>query len=92
MKAYELLQNEARWCRGSLARQAGGQPCMLYASHAKQWCALGALVKCYPLEEPRLRVITKLLGYLGDGNKGIVHWNDNTDYATVHAALRKLDL
>jgi len=47
MKAWELLSDCSKWTRGCYARNRNGTPCPVSDRHACQWCAMGAIIKCY---------------------------------------------
>jgi len=42
-RALEIISDESRWTRGSLARLADGKPCACLNPRAVSFCALGAL-------------------------------------------------
>ncbi len=94
MKVYELLHSPERWTKDFLAktedRMEGREP---HDSDAVCWCALGAILKCYP--DTWIDVVRRVLDALiARGYQGIEEWNDSplTKYEDVIALFKELDL
>ncbi len=85
MKARDLISDESRWCQGNLGVDAYGHPTE-DLEFAVRVCSVGALLKVYDDDLPRVRASTALNAASRElsGNKyGIVDFNDNTGHAAV---------
>lgn len=89
MRAWELLSDHSKWTQGAFARRSDGQGVDLIDPKATSWCALGAIWRCYSsyksASEAEVRLEQRLTQAIGT-------WNDSSDYATVHALLKELDI
>lgn len=87
MTVAELLADEKRWTRDLPSRNNEGHSVEVCSEDAVCWCMLGAIWKCYPLDEiveieNRLRRVTGV---------SIASWNDEPcrTHAEVLAAVQK---
>ena len=60
-EAYDLIKDENRWCKGSLARDADGCSVSYNDENATRWCAYGALLKVYENDQVGLCAVIKRL-------------------------------
>ena len=74
MKIYELLNEPSKWTRYTGARDMRGNKISISSPDAVCWCLMGAVHKCYNLEEQE-EILDKISNYL----KPIIitDWNDN---------------
>lgn len=47
-KAFELLSDRSKWCQWQMAVDASGRWALAGSDKAVAFCALGAIVTCYP--------------------------------------------
>ena len=97
MKMYELLSDPSKWTQRAFGRDSYGNSVMDDSKLAICWCMMGALCKCYELEE-RSRVRDKIEETLGspkdDGFNSIIEWNDQEErtFEEVQSLLLELDI
>ncbi len=96
MKAYELLDSPEKWCQNDMAQDMDGKPANFERSSAYRFCALAAILLCYPMDvavvdHPERRRFLESIG-LSPGNVGA--WNDAPErtWQEVYDALRKADV
>jgi len=97
MKAWELLDSEEKWCKGAYARDGNYRSVCATSARAVQWCARGAIEKCYDNPITESSRVMLLSGELEPGNQGplritIIDWNDSSDYQEVYNKLKELDI
>ena len=96
MKAHELLSDCSKWTRGCYSRNRNGTPCASDSPHACQWCAMGAIIKCYPNKDDFAQAVNaaqETAKRLYDEN--IISLNDTTvsgAYDMVLAVLKEADV
>jgi hypothetical protein len=89
-----LLSSPSRWCKGTFARDAVGNPIKdpLPAKHsaAVAFCVQGALARVYPDTSVRLGMVDRLLAAIQPHSLpfALSVWNDHSTHATVLAAVR----
>lgn len=99
MKAYQLLSDPGAWTQGADARNAAGYSVNFNAPDAAQWCAVGALIRCYPdhwkqivddIWEKECEINQSPFGH----SMGLTAWNDESHrtQADVVELLRRHDL
>ena len=89
MKISELLDNPNKWCQGTYARDAKGQPSDTLSHTTVSWCIIGAMDRCeYTTDETR-DLEHKLIKIM---NVGIVSYQDAPErtFAEVHNLLVNL--
>ena len=53
---------------------------------AVQWCAAGAIIKCYTKYELPYSILNRHI------NKSVTEWNDSSTFAEVRRMLKRLDI
>ena len=94
MKAHELLSDETRWTRRTMARQADGHECQTTDPLAQAWCLTGAVFRCYLTSAERAAAFNRLAHALAVPIDHIARWNDwhGRTIAEVQQVLHDLDL
>ena len=92
MKVYELLADESRWCKGSVARTAEGKPTNSSHPDACQWCLMGAVAHCYPAVADYSAVAEKIMLHTREIFPTL--WNDSVvrKHEEVVALAKELDI
>ena len=91
MKVYELLKDRKNWTQGFMARRADGIAVGTSDDNAVCWCLIGALYKCYRVEEVEkhkillMRELTVL---------SLTNWNDHPKrkHSEIVAVLKKVNI
>jgi hypothetical protein len=91
MKVRELLSDESKWTKGSVARDFEGHFLLNpLDGRACSWCLVGALCYCYSVFDngPSIKVIDRL------GVRSLSKWNDAPErtFAEVKALVEELDI
>lgn len=91
MKAWQLLTDESKWCKGSNARDSCGNSVSSDSPSAVCFCLRGSIYKAYDDEISWDRCFQSLAGRVG---KCFENWNDAPErtFAEVKAVLVELDL
>lgn len=105
MKAHELLNSPATWCRESPAKDPHGNKLQVFDPRAVKWCALGAIQKVYPPSQwgEVMDCLLRTLSYsewgLAQMNKtdkacSIMEWNDDlqSSFQEVRQLLLNADI
>lgn len=89
--AMALIEDEARWCQGALARTARGRRCRVDSPTAARWCAMGAVTKCTPHCEDARRRAWEMLRYSTQAlyRRWPAVVNDELGHAAVLACYRE---
>jgi len=97
MKVQELLKHPKSWTQTCLARDAFGRIVGPRSFEAKQWCLIGAVLRCYMNESEMSRDERwdeiDLAVYQKHHMKAAA-WNDASDrtHAEVLALVKELDI
>lgn len=98
MKAYELLSSPEKWTKGTYARDEEGNSISCKSPEAVQFCALGAIERCYPNNSCqvacKLDVVIKSKYQNEERRYGLVTFNDasETTYEQVIEVLKEADV
>jgi hypothetical protein len=85
-RALELIENEAHWTRGAIARTASGDVCESDDPLAARFCAIGALSRAvYELKMPLnvFKTAEYILAANNCSNDSLARINDTNGYAAV---------
>ena len=74
MKVKELLDSSDKWTQGTDAEKRDGQETHPDDPEAACWCLLGAIEKCYPVEE-RGSIYERIIEAIKEVQ--ISQWNDS---------------
>lgn len=77
-----LLSHPERWTKKCSARNQNGTSVLPDSEDACSWCLSGAIYKCYPVREVRLRIQTLVMIEIDS----IWEWNDK-DFRTHEQVL-----
>ena len=104
-KAHMLLERSESWGKIHSARNEWGHPCDVSSQEACCFCALGAIMKCYPDPVDQEGAVLKLMQHLvrvlhvpyydhDFDHDVITRWNDDRDrtHAEVHSTLTLLGI
>jgi hypothetical protein len=97
-KAWELLDHPSKWMQGCMARDRRGEPVSSRDQSAVSWCAIGAIALCYGPgrwvdKYSFLQADLAAEAEIEDRQHQMVdEWNDSSDYETVVAKLKELDI
>lgn len=89
MKISELFSQPAAWTTGTMARNAEGMAVGSTHSEAVCWCLMGAVMKCYRIEE-RGRVFDKIRKRVEPSS--ISQYNDVQGYENVVNLVKELGI
>ena len=91
MKAHDILSDESKWTKGTLARNRLGEPCDYVSQSACKWCVEGALHAAYPSLVDDYTAAFRLEDETG---RKIHKWHDDpeTTFQDVRKLLLKLDV
>jgi hypothetical protein len=97
MKAYEVINTPDKWCKGTLALDAGGGHVSPKDLSAVQFCIVGALARVYGLGTENCKMAFRRLRHhlmFNVGGVGVLTFNDSpeTTHAQVVDVLKTLDL
>jgi hypothetical protein len=105
MKTWQLLSDPRKFTTGCLARDRNDEPVSPTDLNAAKWCTVGGLILCYgkvrwvakhDLLHSELNAIACIesdpSGEPSDYAEGVSEWNDSSDYETVVAKLKELDI
>ncbi len=103
LKVKELLSKKSRWSKGAFATNFYGMPVEEDSFWASRFCLVGAAIKCYPDEEERNLVYSKIArelkevefdSYAVANYINIIWWNDNEKrtFSEVKELVNKLDI
>lgn len=89
MKIKELLTDESKWTKNTLARNAVGEEELAHSEFAVSWCLVGAAVKCYSFGAGD--VLNKIRDYI---KSPVVDFNNNpqTTFADIRKLVEELDI
>lgn len=94
MKLREVLTDESRWTRGSMARTKKGLPCSPRGESADSFCLLGAAVLCTDnlaeLQELEKRLMAAVERHYG-GPILVHRFNDSATFADIQAVMTMVD-
>lgn len=91
MKAHELLADKSKWCQGSYAQDEHGAWAEI--DKACQFCAEGALMKCYPDPDDYNAAAHKAWETSEQiFGRGVIGVNDRLGYDAVMKVLREADV
>jgi hypothetical protein len=93
MKAHELLADISKWTVNAQARDGNGRPCSALNIDAVQWCADGAINKCYGHSgyEAAFERAIAMRSRLFPG-VSLYTLNDSGNYDAVMQVLREADV
>lgn len=67
-----------RWTQGSIAvRETDGCPVWSGHPEAIKWCLMGALLKVYPSDDERQRIVQRISAKLNE--QSLMRWNDSNE-------------
>ena len=91
MKAWQLLEKEKSWTRGSVARDRHGHEVNVHDTLACRWCMFGAILRCYPENDDRYVAMVRIGLRLPND---IGAWNDapGRKHSEVVAKLKEADV
>jgi hypothetical protein len=93
MKAHELLCDEAKFCRGAMARDTKGLPVSANDKDAVAWCVIGALMKCYvPLAKFTYFTVLKAVRDKVGPIVNLSLWSDTASFDRIRSVLKELDV
>jgi hypothetical protein len=93
MKISELLSDESKWTKGTMARDEDGIPVSTTTDRACCFCLWGAMIWCYGGDTSEYtRVRQQIQAELGHTYFG--RWNDQSErtFDEVKALVQKLDI
>lgn len=88
MKISQLLNRESKWCKRVSAKDARNRRVDALSAKAVQWCLLGAVKKCYPVDEQD-GAIFKLKAAANIHRGFLSVWQDEQEWPKVRAVIRK---
>ena len=93
MKVKELLSDRSKWCQGSFATDAEGNPRGIMAPDATRFCLRGALGRCYP-EQTEYDAARKRLESSLSSHSCLMEFNDSTftTFTDVKELLERADV
>jgi len=86
IKARELISKPENWTQRAVARTPEGHRTSALSTNAVCYCAMGALIKIYPLYQGSRHIGTLAKAM---GTTDIAHYNDNHTHAEVLAMFDK---
>jgi len=89
MKVKELLINENKWTHDNYAVDNNERIVSPQSDKATKWCVIGAIIRCYPDLQLRVKIINKLGRYI---RTGILVWNDTSTFKQIKSVIDKLDI
>ena len=96
MKIQKLLKTKRNWIKFRMGADKYGRYANPVGVSAAKWCLIGAIYKCYGIDDVRTtRIIKKVRKELNmRGGDGIDDWNDdpNRTFKDVRALVRKLNI
>jgi hypothetical protein len=93
MKMRELLSDESKWTKGTMARNESGIAISTTNGEACCFCLWGAMVWCYGLDLSEYSRVKKQI-QVELGLDTIGQWNDQPErtFEEVQALVQKLDI
>lgn len=85
MKTWELLSRPGVWVQHSFARDQEGAFTDPRSPDARQWCAIGAIYKCYEQPSEQVARIAQTI-------PNLAQWNDHHTREEVVELLRSFDV
>ncbi len=96
MMVKDIFKSPDKWCQGTGARNAFGEPVEWRSRNARSWCLLSAVFLAYPFHQ-RVAVMTRIGKYLRverEENEEIEKWNDSpsTTFLDVLKLVETLEI